>query len=474
VQKGQVVGGKYAIDALIGSGAMGYVVSAVHVELGQSVALKFLRPELVSNPTLVARFATEARAVAKIRSEHVARVFDVGVLDNGAPFIVMELLTGSDLAKVLAERARITAEAAVGYILQACEALAIAHACGIVHRDIKPENLFLAKTMQGPDVIKVLDFGISKLALTGSAIDCGLPLVRTVAPLGSPVYMSPEQIRGSSDADARTDVWSVGCVLYELLAGRAAFDAASITQLCAAILEQPAPSLRQIRGDIPPALDAVVARCLEKEREQRYPDVAELALALLPFAAAGARVSVERCCHILRKPPLPESADRRQTSTWDGESTGLSLRPATLDRAHLVATAVEGELEPVRRPVRQGFGVVAGALFTFALALAFWGLRPSMVEPRKAAASMESTHAPPASALPSGALPPGATLGAISPANPAAVSASPPSASATLPAPVSDGAVTSAAHKNETKSRRTQPSTSKRAARPAPEPDVGF
>jgi hypothetical protein len=380
--KGTVVGGKYAVDALIGCGAMGYVMSATHVHLGQAVALKILRPELVSNPDVVARFATEARAVARIDSEHVARVFDVGVLDGGAPFIVMELLTGSDLANVLAEGTRFSPETAVGYVLQACEALAIAHSRGIVHRDIKPENLFLARTVQGTDVIKVLDFGISKLALQGGAIDGASLLVRTAAPLGSPVYMSPEQVRAATDLDARTDLWSLGCVLYELLAGKVAFDAGSITQLCAAILERPAPSLRSVRGDIHPRLDDVIARCLEKRREHRYADVADLALALLPFARPSARVSVERCCYVLRSAANAEAeVDVGATGGFDGRRSGagLSLTPATIERPDLVATAVESAsmraASLATRASRELSPLLAGTLVVFALALtALWGL----------------------------------------------------------------------------------------------------
>src|SRR5258706_5220956 len=233
---GDVVGGKYEIRKLIGVGNIGYVVSALRTELGDEVALKFLRPELTTNHDLVARFAREARFAVRIKSEHVACVFDVGSLTSGVPFIVMERLEGRDLSRVLSEKGRLPPEVALEYALQACEALASAHANGIVHLDLKPENLFLARLLDGRSIIKVLDFGISKVALTGS-FDNTVPLVRTIASLGSPVYMSPEQIRASKDIDARADIWAMGCVLYELLAGRSAFDAPSLMQICAMILE---------------------------------------------------------------------------------------------------------------------------------------------------------------------------------------------------------------------------------------------
>src|SRR6478609_571760 len=200
---GDLIAGKYEVIKLIGSGGMGYVVSAMHVELGEVVALKFLRPEALQIEELVERFAREARAAAKIRSEHVARVFDVGVLPDGVPFIVMEHLAGQDLADVLQERGPLPIKVAVEYVMQACEALAAAHASGVVHRDIKPENLFLTKHAQGLDFIKILDFGISKVALAPGKRG----FVRTMMPLGSPVYMSPEQIRSADRVDARTAVW---------------------------------------------------------------------------------------------------------------------------------------------------------------------------------------------------------------------------------------------------------------------------
>ena len=297
---GQVIAGKYEVIRLIGAGAMGFVVAAHHIDLDEKVALKFLRPEALANQELVARFAREARASVRIKSEYVARVFDVGTLPDGEPFIVMEHLDGKDLGAVLRDQGALPAKVAIEYVLQACEALASAHANGIVHRDVKPENLFLASRAQGMAIIKVLDFGISKVALTGSAIESRFPLVRTMMPMGSPVYMSPEQIRASNEIDARTDIWSLGCLLYEMLTGHAAFDAPSLTQIAAMILEQePAPIHERCPG-ISPTLAAVVARCLAKDPNARFANVAELAIALYPHGPRRGRVSVERCCFVLR------------------------------------------------------------------------------------------------------------------------------------------------------------------------------
>ncbi|MEP7052853.1 MAG: protein kinase, partial [Pseudomonadota bacterium] len=255
------------------------------------------RPEALQIEELVERFAREARAAAKIRSEHVARVFDVGTLPDGVPFIVMEHLAGQDLADVLAERGPLPIKVAIEYVMQACEALAAAHAAGVIHRDIKPENLFLTRHAQGLDFIKILDFGISKVALSPGGKRA---FVRTAMPIGSPVYMSPEQIRSSEHVDPRTDIWSLGCVLFELLTGVVAFDEPTLMQLSAAILEQDPVPLRALVPDAPQELEEVVLRCLEKDADKRYSNIAELAIALYPFAPRRSRISAERCYHALR------------------------------------------------------------------------------------------------------------------------------------------------------------------------------
>jgi serine/threonine-protein kinase len=299
---GQMIAGKFEITQLLGVGGVGFVVAANHIELGQKVALKFLKPEMLANTQVAGRFAQEALAAARIKSEHVARVYDVGSLADGTPFIVMEFLDGRDLFDIVTQDGPLPIRHAVDYMLQACEALADAHACGIVHRDIKPENLFLLQRSEGIELIKVLDFGISKLALTGSVFTSKVPLVKTMLPVGSPVYMSPEQIRASKDTDHRTDIWSIGCVLHELLTGHAAFDAPTLTQLSATILEtDPSPPSFH-RPEVPPEIDAIVKRCLEKKPDARFQNVAELAMALYPFGPRRSRIQAERCCRLLKVP----------------------------------------------------------------------------------------------------------------------------------------------------------------------------
>jgi serine/threonine-protein kinase len=298
VQPGDVLAGKYRVERILGVGGMGVVVAAHHVQLDERVALKFLLPEALANEEAVARFGREARAAVKIKNEHVARVTDVGQLENGSPYIVMEYLEGEDLSAWLEKRGAMPVDQAVDFVLQACEAIAEAHSLGIVHRDLKPANLFCIQRADGPLCIKVLDFGISKVTAPGGD---AASMTRTRAVVGSPHYMSPEQMTASREVDSRADIWSLGVILFELVAGRPPFEAAAITELAIKVAIEPAVGLRTIRADVPVGLEQVVATCLEKDRTARFQTVAELATALLPFAPEQSRLSVERVVGTLRR-----------------------------------------------------------------------------------------------------------------------------------------------------------------------------
>jgi serine/threonine-protein kinase len=303
--EGDVLGGKYRVERVIGAGGMGVVVAAQHLQLGKRVAVKFLLPQACANAEAVERFLREARAAVSIESEHVARVIDVGTLETGAPYMVMEFLVGSDLSQVLRARGPLPIEEAVDYVLQACEAIAEAHAIGIVHRDLKPANLFLTQRKDGSALIKVLDFGISKaVGMEGSQPS----MTATTAVMGSPQYMSPEQIRSSKNIDGRTDIWSLGMIAYELLAGRPAYESDTLTGLCAMIASDPPTPLRRHRADVPEPLEAVVMRCLAKDPAQRFQNVGELAIALLPFGSKASRLSVERTVRVIQGAGLSASA----------------------------------------------------------------------------------------------------------------------------------------------------------------------
>jgi tRNA A-37 threonylcarbamoyl transferase component Bud32 len=278
---------------------MGVVVAAYHLQLQQKVALKFLLPEALSNAEAVERFAREARAAVKITSEHVARVVDVGTLETGAPYMVMEFLEGHDLAQWVRLRGSLPLEQAVDFVLQACEALAEAHVLGIVHRDLKPANLFIVRGADALHAVKVLDFGISK-ATGQAAAGQDVALTRTAAVMGSPLYMSPEQMAASRNVDARTDIWAMGVVLYELLTGTVPFNGITLPEVCVKIASHAPPPLRTIRPDVPPAVEAIILKCLEKDRARRYADVSELATALVAFGPQRARTSAERIQRVIR------------------------------------------------------------------------------------------------------------------------------------------------------------------------------
>jgi eukaryotic-like serine/threonine-protein kinase len=286
---GVVLGGKYRIEGHLGEGGMGVVFSAQHLELGTKVAIKVLRRGVGDE----ARFLREAKAAARLESEHVARVLDVGRAPDGTPYIVMEHLRGADLGRQLARSGRLEVARAVDHLLEACVAIAEAHQLGIVHRDIKPSNLFVVARRDGSEMVKVLDFGISKLtrALDGES-SVTVTTTGESAVLGSIAYMSPEQLRASSKVEARSDVWSLGVVLHELVTGRRPFQGDNAAAVAAAIAASEPRRLREERPDLPGALEAVVLRCLAKEPRERFPDVASLARALSPFAGPAGRRAV--------------------------------------------------------------------------------------------------------------------------------------------------------------------------------------
>jgi eukaryotic-like serine/threonine-protein kinase len=314
VREGEILAGRYRVERVLASGGMGVVVAARHVSLGQRVALKFLLSNLPATSEVAARFEREGKAAALLRSEHVARVTDIGQLENGAPFMVMEFLDGSDLATVVEREGPLSIPSAVEYVLQTCEGLAEAHAAHIVHRDLKPSNLFRTMRPDGSPLIKILDFGISKVDDASSAA-----VTSTAAVLGSPLYMSPEQMQSSKSVDARSDIWSLGVVLHQLLTGKPPFEEETLPALCVAIATKAPTSLRSILPNAPPELEAIINRCLQKSPAARFQNVAELATALAPFCPE-ARSHVDRTRRLVAgnvtpsSGHLPVEADPRSTT----------------------------------------------------------------------------------------------------------------------------------------------------------------
>jgi serine/threonine-protein kinase len=272
---GDTLLGKYRVERVLGAGGMGAVVAARHLRLDHMVAIKVLLPEVIDDAEIVARFEREGRASASITSDHIARVTDVGVLDSGAPFMVMEYLAGEDLEAILKREGTLSVEQAVELAIQACDVLSEAHALGIVHRDLKPANLYCVARGERFS-IKVLDFGISKVMNEHMTNVHGL--------MGSPAYMSPEQIRAPHGVDGRADIWALGVVLYEALTGQVPFDGRTIPAMLTSIAIRPTPSIRRMRPDVPAGLEAVIQKCLEKNCNDRFATAADLARAIAPFA----------------------------------------------------------------------------------------------------------------------------------------------------------------------------------------------
>lgn len=392
---GEHIAGKYQIDRILATGGMGVVVSAKHVDLNQRVAIKFLLPEMLDREELVARFLREAKAMVGLHGEHAVKVYDVGTLDTGSPYMVMELLRGNDLDEELEVRGPLEVDEGIHYFLQACEAIAEAHRIGIVHRDIKPSNLFLARRPDGSRIVKVLDFGISKLLADEAQREHDNKLTTTTAMLGSPQYMSPEQVRSAKDVDGRSDIWSLGCVLYEMLANVPPFAAQTVSAVSAMIVADEPPSLQLLRGDVPPGLNDVVMRCLAKDRVKRFQTVAGLAEALSPFAASRSHNAIERVVRISRAPryessfPPPiggaDDVPTRAGQRLDESPTTISdvaVRNGALgfreSEATLSATSTASRAGDRAQNRRNGLLIAAAALLG---AISVWLLVGSAPEP---------------------------------------------------------------------------------------------
>jgi hypothetical protein len=411
IQVGDLVAGKYRVDRVLGEGGMGVVVAATHEQLDERVALKFLRPAVATNPEIVQRFVREARAAVKVQSEHVARVLDVGTIESGTPYMVMEYLDGQDLAQAIAARGPLPVSETITYVLQACEAVAEAHSLGIVHRDLKPANLFLARRASGRPIVKVLDFGISKVT---SDTGDDPALTKAAAMMGSPSYMSPEQMVAAGSVDVRTDVWALGVVLYELLTGKLPFVAPTMPELVGKILQSGYVPVADLRPDVPPGLQATIDRCLQKERAQRHANIADLAAGLVPFGPPRSDLSLERISHVLG---LARGVD---------ETISASLAPAGLVAVQTFSPVVTETAAPRRRLL----WLVPAVLLLVAAALgSLLVLTHRPPSPPVSAATVAETVPSPA------VQPPAAVVATAQPAPAVVATAETTAAVAPLPAP---------------------------------------
>jgi len=384
---GAIIDEKYRVEGVIGRGGVGLVVVATHLAMSQRVAIKMIRDDVPMQRELLDRFHREARAASMIKSEHVARVLDVGRLPTGRPYIVMEYLEGEDLEKIVT-RGALPFTIAIDLCLQACEALAEAHRAGIIHRDLKPANLFVTRRADGSPIVKVLDFGISKIQpLTA---DRAGRSVETTSIMGSPGYMAPEQMKSTRDVDARADVWSLGAVLYEMVVGRPAFGGENMIEILNAIATCNPPPPSQIQPGVPAVFDQVIARCLTQEPEHRFESIAHLAVALHPFASPAAAGLAERAVRIFQE-PMP-AYEEPAFASMRSEPRPSSLTVITRPR--------------VSSWKKAAFGFLVAALAVGGV-VAFLSVRHSSPRvPDGLAAATEAPAPPPSAASPTVGAPP--------------------------------------------------------------------
>jgi eukaryotic-like serine/threonine-protein kinase len=375
IREGEILAGKYRIGKTLGAGAMGAVVAAHHLILDEKVAIKFMHAHPMDRAGAVARFVHEARAAVRIRNEHVVRIFDIAVLQSGPPYIVMEYLDGCDLAVKLRRTGRLRLEEAVDYILEACEAMAEAHRLGIVHRDLKPANLFLSERNGSPPSIKVLDFGISKtvhlvpttLGLDETVLSAGVTQAKAI--LGSPFYMSPEQMESATDVDARADIWALGVTLFELVTGSYPYTGSSLIQVYSKMISKDSSVWRAALVDRPAGLQAILARCLAHDRQNRYASVGEFAGALAPFGSDHAAASLQRIGQTLTEPVTEDAHTIR---------TVARRAPGTTSRRIDVAYVSGARGSKSRLGTMLGAVFVGGALASTILTVAGLARKPGV------------------------------------------------------------------------------------------------
>ena len=400
IQVGEILAGKYRVEKMLGKGGMGVVVGARHIKLDEPVAIKLLRPAMLEVEGMVSRFLREARAASKIKSLHVVRVTDVDTLEDGVPYMVMEHLEGIDFSELRKQKGTLGVALAVGYLLEATEAIGEAHTLGIVHRDLKPGNLFLHQTGDGRTVVKVLDFGISKREAPGEE-----DTTKTGQMMGSPKYMAPEQMLSMHDVDGRSDIWSLGAVLYELLTGRPPFIGDTTPRICAQVLNADPPPPSTLRPDLPVELERAILRCLEKEPDRRFATVADFAEAIAPFGPPPEPKRTRSGAFKLSLPTSIKTGENPKPITI----SSISAAPAPAEAPKPVAASVtptpatwdaDTRLDPSPRKESPRGGRIAAAVVGLAIVGGLGALYLTQRGPAVVAAAAPPTSLAPTDAVP--------------------------------------------------------------------------
>lgn len=436
----ELIASRYRVVRELGRGGMGVVYIVEHLRTGDQVALKLLYGRAATDPQSLVRFQREARASARIKSEHVVKVFDADVAPElgNAPFLVMELLNGSDLKEMVEIHGRLPPEQLFGYLAQVARALDKAHSAGIVHRDLKPENLFVHHREDGSEVVKILDFGISKLVAAEAAGDiAGASMTKTGDIMGTPLYMAPEQARGRvSEVAPTTDVWAIGLVTLHLLTGEIYWNANTIAELMVQILSDPMPPPSQRWPFLPPALDAWFARSCARLPEERFGSVGEQVAALGMVLGVSAPLE-----HAVSASYRASSAMALPTGMTSGAPPAVGSTTAAV--ASPTASPVERRTSHVP--------ILAAVIAVLALgggATALLLHSRSAAQPAAAASSADNTS----TTLPARAAAPVATTSAVPPATSASAGA--PEVAVAPAKNEADAGAPNAAHQKRASARR--------------------
>lgn len=365
---GSTVAGKYRVERLIGRGGMGAVYEATNTTIGKRVALKFLDPAASRDRDAVARFQREAESASAVESAHIVQIFDSGMGEDERPFLVMELLQGEDLRAVLRRDGKLPLPDSIHVAGQVARALSRAHAAGIVHRDLKPDNVFLCRRDDDAMFVKIVDFGISKVTRREATADT---LTRRGTVLGTAFYMSPEQAQAFRDVDGRTDLYSLGSILFEMLTGRPPHTGTVYEAVLIDICTKNAPDIRTLEPDVPDAVAEVIEKALSRDRDERYQDANELydALALAaPGLLRTGGIGATRAA-FTSNPALAAESGRRSTPRTKSEPVPSEAESGPITAA---GTAVHPGIPDGRsRRVTIVTGIIAalGAFAVTALAI---------------------------------------------------------------------------------------------------------